>query len=600
MNIFLLLSDGLNDCLCTLAGSINFALLNNISPKNIYFTHDTYHNLHEFFIFKDINYISNATNFEIPENTLTFQRSETFIQHGHSINPKTIQKYIQLHPKILKEAELYKAKIGIHFRSLELEKYASSVNPARYPKQCKDESELAYKQRYKKENELIYSQEASNIIVNNLTNYLDSFIKIYETNEFVFVSFDEPTIQIFLSTLKNIKFIPKFHKAFAHLEGRNLYTKDAVLDLAILSLCERVYYTAGSYTRASKFFNQNLILSPLQKNEKNLNLSLLQNINVFSYFVNKLKNYLLPNPIPMHTSSARKLLSGDNFLNLFEKFDNSDHSWEKISANLLSKEKNIISCKTDYINNLFEKIKNLEKNNQLGSILLITHNSDYPITENLFTKKPSSIKVWFGQNIDYENEHLHSLPIGLENLYISDGNMQNEIKARSLFCKESSQLNLIYNINRFIKYQKNLFTNLMYVNFKNNFSKRPEAYDLFKDKSWATVRRGGINRSAFLEEIEKHKFVLCLPGNGIDTHRLWETLYMGSIPIVLDSTNTRFYKDLPICFIKNIEEITEDFLLKKFEEINSQIWNYDMLDLSYWKDIILKYYDILQQSPPIG
>jgi hypothetical protein len=40
-------------------------------------------------------------------------------------------------------------------------------------------------------------------------------------------------------------------------------------------------------------------------------------------------------------------------------------------------------------------------------------------------------------------------------------------------------------------------------------------------------------RASYLAEIRTAGLVICPRGNGLDTHRLYETLYMGSIPIVL-------------------------------------------------------------------
>ena len=41
----------------------------------------------------------------------------------------------------------------------------------------------------------------------------------------------------------------------------------------------------------------------------------------------------------------------------------------------------------------------------------------------------------------------------------------------------------------------------------------------------------------YLEELSQHKYCLCPNGNGIDTHRLWESLYLGVSPIVTKSIN---------------------------------------------------------------
>jgi hypothetical protein len=63
---------------------------------------------------------------------------------------------------------------------------------------------------------------------------------------------------------------------------------------------------------------------------------------------------------------------------------------------------------------------------------------------------------------------------------------------------------------------------------------------------------------------------------------------LNTIPIEKRNINNQFYIDLPICFVNNWDEITEDFLNSEYERINNIEWNYDKLTFSYWKEKILK------------
>ena len=91
----------------------------------------------------------------------------------------------------------------------------------------------------------------------------------------------------------------------------------------------------------------------------------------------------------------------------------------------------------------------------------------------------------------------------------------------------------------------------------------------------------------YIDKIYNHKFVLSPEGNGTDTHRTWEILYLKSIPIEKRNINNQFFTDLPICFVDDWEEITEDFLNKEYDRINSIKWNLEKLDFNYWKNKIL-------------
>lgn len=59
---------------------------------------------------------------------------------------------------------------------------------------------------------------------------------------------------------------------------------------------------------------------------------------------------------------------------------------------------------------LFEDLKQAD---YFKNLILITHESDLPITQKVFSGKPSCISKWFGINIFYEKEDLIPIPIGV-------------------------------------------------------------------------------------------------------------------------------------------------------------------------------------------
>ena len=88
------------------------------------------------------------------------------------------------------------------------------------------------------------------------------------------------------------------------------------------------------------------------------------------------------------------------------------------------------------------------------------------------------------------------------------------------------------------------------------------------------------------KELSLYKFVLCPPGAGVDTHRLWESLYLNCIPIVERSTINKLYDDLPILVVNNWNDITENYLNIKYKEIENnklnKIYNMEKITLKYW------------------
>ena len=125
---------------------------------------------------------------------------------------------------------------------------------------------------------------------------------------------------------------------------------------------------------------------------------------------------------------------------------------------------------------------------------------------------------------------------------------------------------------------------------------------IFKNKDWSTIVYGtnGSNFDSYLDSIYEHEFVLCPVGVGIDTHRLWECLYMGIIPIEKTNKNNINYSDLPICFVNSWSDINEDFLEKKYIEIKNKNWNLEKLNFNYWKNKILELWYYIVMGPDLS
>lgn len=99
--------------------------------------------------------------------------------------------------------------------------------------------------------------------------------------------------------------------------------------------------------------------------------------------------------------------------------------------------------------------------------------------------------------------------------------------------------------------------------------------DMFRDKPWATVAPK-LDYPDYLQAIKDHRFVLCPSGNGIESARNWETLYIGRTPVFkrhpyLEET----FRDFPAVFVDDFSEVTEDLL----ESFTAKPFDRDKLDL---------------------
>ena len=76
-------------------------------------------------------------------------------------------------------------------------------------------------------------------------------------------------------------------------------------------------------------------------------------------------------------------------------------------------------------------------------------------------------------------------------------------------------------------------------------------------------------------------------GAGIDTHRLYESLLFGVIPIVKSSELDDLYQQFPIIIVDKWEDITYEFLIENYEENLKKYFewfenNKDWFKSEYW------------------
>jgi len=91
----------------------------------------------------------------------------------------------------------------------------------------------------------------------------------------------------------------------------------------------------------------------------------------------------------------------------------------------------------------------------------------------------------------------------------------------------------------------------------------------------------GLSQASFYESVIHSKFVLCPSGMGMDTHRLWETLILGSIPVVEYSPGwDAVLDDLPTLFVADFDEVTPELLATEYPKIVSRCARYDYRKLT--------------------
>tara|TARA_Y100000591_G_scaffold326435_1_gene349103 strand:+ start:8010 stop:9047 length:1038 start_codon:yes stop_codon:yes gene_type:complete len=259
-------------------------------------------------------------------------------------------------------------------------------------------------------------------------------------------------------------------------------------------------------------------------------------------------------------------------LNLKDNVDNQIGDLEYIFVRKKKfelKENQIIFCKTEYIKELF---KILDKQCKFKNIKLITHQSDLKITKKIYLSKPNCISKWYSINVDYDAKDLIPIPIGIANFHSK--NLNEKIFTNG------NQKNNYYS-------EKN---ELLYVNFNpnTNFGHRKALYPYFHQMNWVNTDLASLKHEQYKSKMSNHSFTLAPWGNGIDTHRFWETLYSGSIPITKKHLIYTSFTTLPKILVEDYEVINHKFLIDKLQDLikNKENYNLEELDFKYWKNII--------------
>ena len=85
-------------------------------------------------------------------------------------------------------------------------------------------------------------------------------------------------------------------------------------------------------------------------------------------------------------------------------------------------------------------------------------------------------------------------------------------------------------------------------------------------------------------------------GNGLDTHRYYETVLMGSIPVVENSTLYPIYKRTTSLIVVNFENLTMDMLEKPLIFTTNFEFSKKILFIDYWWNKIEEYRSFLKPS----
>jgi hypothetical protein len=182
-----------------------------------------------------------------------------------------------------------------------------------------------------------------------------------------------------------------------------------------------------------------------------------------------------------------------------------------------------VFVKTDYLDWF------LENRTFTSPITLVTGISDLSPSESACEKilTNPNIKRWIGCNITVSDPKIYKLPIGVGEPERPNGNHEELVRLH-----ESR-----------ISWEEKSDTVCIPFHGNTHGSRSLEP----------TLPKLPFNE--YMTEIGKHKFVVSMRGNGLDTHRVCEILLMGSVPVLLHSGLDDMYEQFPCLLVDSFEQI---------------------------------------------
>ena len=288
--------------------------------------------------------------------------------------------------------------------------------------------------------------------------------------------------------------------------------------------------------------------------------------NLLLYRLRKIKSKILYysiNVFPrIFRPTSKPFITGDTFRKL------ADHVFDETKGFYPDMVKNgdIIFLKADLMETFFKFFH--QKIN--SRYVLLTHNSDLSFDSENKKYLDEKIIHWFAQNINFKiDENFSLLPIGLENRrYLKNG--------------------FIYH---FKKYRNSKKKYLVLSSFNENTNiSRLEVNKALKNNKMI-ISQNFKNTDSYKKTLSESMFNICPPGNGLDTHRFWESLLLNTLPIVVRSEFTSNLEKLKIpalyldkwTDLNNFKEVELKALYK--EKINKNDLTY-FVKLKNWEKLI--------------
>jgi len=228
--------------------------------------------------------------------------------------------------------------------------------------------------------------------------------------------------------------------------------------------------------------------------------------------------------------------------------------------------------------------------------ILVSGDCDETVPNNIFESLDNFLNFinndnllhWYSQNCIINHSKVTRMPIGLD--YHSMSKCSNDWGPQTLPIKQEETLMEIINSNiekPFWKRQIKCYSNF-HFSMPDFYRFQYDRIDAINKvpKELVFYEENKISRYDTFKNQSEYAFVLSPHGNGLDCHRTWEALILGSIPIVRSSGIDTLYDDLPVLIVNEWSDITYELLENTITQFKNKQFNYYKITLKYWVEKI--------------
>jgi len=293
--------------------------------------------------------------------------------------------------------------------------------------------------------------------------------------------------------------------------------------------------------------------------------------------------------------SSAPFLSSDFFITISDIVLHNMRTEQEMVADLVNntKENPLIFLQTDMIHVVVGTLIRLPYR-----FTLVSYSCDdklvpyyvYPLEDEILLAHMNklldcqNLEKWYAKNISIVHPKLFPVPLGPKFQWYST-EFFGEPKQPILSILNEHCLTPEKNF-----LDQNMKSELLFFNYSVGTTEKPfyvEHTDIRKIAKEQLEENGFVMSEnvpfiEYLQELSKYKFCISPPGRGIDTHRHWESLMVGTIPIILHTPLDPLFEKLPVLFVNDYSEVTKEYLEGKYAEIQNGNYDFSVLYTDYW------------------